>query len=80
MAFLQSIFPQKIDIYSDSISAKSTFVETFWRHDVTEKLGCFLAPKKRWLFEEFWCFTTCENGVFFGVSIHGSMCFDWLVN
>ena len=39
-------FGQKIDIYSDSIWAKSTFVETFWSYDVTWKSGCFTAPEK----------------------------------
>jgi len=42
----KSVFTQKIDIYSDSIQVKSTFVETFWCHNVTRKSGCFLASER----------------------------------
>ena len=41
-----SVFSQKIDIYSDSIQAKSTFVVSKWCHNVTWKLGCFPAHEK----------------------------------
>ncbi len=37
---------QKIGIYSDLIQAKSTFVVSLWRHDVTWKSGCFSAPER----------------------------------
>ncbi len=42
----KSIFSQKIDIYSDSIYAKSMFVVSFWRHNVTWKSACFPAPER----------------------------------
>ena len=36
----------KIDIYSDSVWAKSTFVVSKWSHNVTWKSGCFQAAER----------------------------------
>jgi hypothetical protein len=53
----KSVFPQKINIYSDSIQANMIFVVTKiqanmifvvtkWRQTVTWKSGCFSAPER----------------------------------
>ena len=41
-----SVFTQNINIYSDLIYAKSTFVVSKWSHDITGKIECFLVSER----------------------------------